>query len=126
MISGVQVIHRGPRGAVCTYSSRPASHQSAMLELANGVIAGVTSEKVGQAFESGDAMARAVLAETSDLLTPWLGNIIGRSNDAEGSWERVEPIDSGLTIQLVRCRCETLGIAWLKRPHPPLSLRERN
>ncbi|PVI05647.1 hypothetical protein DM02DRAFT_516567 [Periconia macrospinosa] len=30
----------------------------------------------------------------------WLANIIGNSNDAEGSWERVEPIDSGaLTIQ---------------------------
>lgn len=36
----------------------------------------------------------------------WLGNIIGSSNDAEGSWERVEPIESGaLTIQFG----ETLG-----------------
>ncbi|CAI6331931.1 unnamed protein product [Periconia digitata] len=30
----------------------------------------------------------------------WLANIIGSSNDAEGSWERVQPIESGaLTIQ---------------------------
>ncbi|KAF2194177.1 hypothetical protein K469DRAFT_709683 [Zopfia rhizophila CBS 207.26] len=30
----------------------------------------------------------------------WLGNIIGNNGEAEGSWERVEPIDSGtLTIQ---------------------------
>jgi hypothetical protein len=30
----------------------------------------------------------------------WLESIIGRSDEAEGSWERVEPIESGaLTIQ---------------------------
>lgn len=30
----------------------------------------------------------------------WLANIVGSSNDAEGNWDRVEPIDSGaLTIQ---------------------------
>jgi hypothetical protein len=30
----------------------------------------------------------------------WLGNIIGNAADAEGRWERVEPIESGaLTIQ---------------------------
>jgi hypothetical protein len=30
----------------------------------------------------------------------WLANIIGSSTDAEGSWERVEPIESGaLTVQ---------------------------
>ncbi|KAJ4349685.1 uncharacterized protein N0V89_008302 [Didymosphaeria variabile] len=30
----------------------------------------------------------------------WLSNVVGSSNDAEGSWERVEPIESGaLTIQ---------------------------
>jgi hypothetical protein len=30
----------------------------------------------------------------------WLGNIIGDTADTEGSWDRVEPIDSGaLTIQ---------------------------
>lgn len=30
----------------------------------------------------------------------WLGNIIGNTTDTEGSWDRVEPIESGaLTIQ---------------------------
>ena len=30
----------------------------------------------------------------------WLANVIGSSNEAEGRWERVEPIESGaLTIQ---------------------------
>ncbi|KAF2657693.1 hypothetical protein K491DRAFT_314779 [Lophiostoma macrostomum CBS 122681] len=32
--------------------------------------------------------------------TTWLGSIIGNTADTEGSWDRVEPIDSGaLTIQ---------------------------
>lgn len=32
--------------------------------------------------------------------TTWLANIVGSSNEAKGSWERVEPIESGaLTIQ---------------------------
>lgn len=30
----------------------------------------------------------------------WLGHAVGSSNDAEGTWERVEPIESGaLTVQ---------------------------
>jgi hypothetical protein len=30
----------------------------------------------------------------------WLGNVIGNTAEAEGSWERVEPVESGaLTIQ---------------------------
>lgn len=38
--------------------------------------------------------------------TTWLGNIIGNTGEAEGSWERVEPVESGaLTIQFG----ETLG-----------------
>lgn len=38
-------------------------------------------------------------ADADDEAT-WLGNIIGSSKDAEGSWERVQPIESGtLTIQ---------------------------
>lgn len=38
--------------------------------------------------------------EAEDDETSWLENAIGKSGEAEGSWERVEPIDSGaLTIQ---------------------------
>jgi len=55
--------------------SDPLRH-SAMLDLANGDIAVVTSEIVGQAFAAGDAVAREVLSETADLLTAWLGNMI--------------------------------------------------
>jgi glucokinase len=53
-----------------------ASRHSSMLDLAGGNVASVTSEKVGQAFVAGDAMAREVLLETVQLLTPWLGNIV--------------------------------------------------
>lgn len=39
-------------------------------------------------------------ADAEEDEATWLGNVIGDSADAEGSWERVEPIDSGaLTIQ---------------------------
>lgn len=35
----------------------------------------------------------------------WLNKVIGNSNEAEGSWERVEPIEGALVIQFG----ETLG-----------------
>ena len=46
-----------------------------------------------------DADADADADEDEDEAA-WLEHVIGNSNEAEGSWERVEPIDSGaLTIQ---------------------------
>jgi len=53
-----------------------AAHGAAMLDLAGGKLSSVTSEIVAKAFAAGDAMAREVLVETVELLTPWLGNII--------------------------------------------------
>lgn len=53
-----------------------ASKASALLALANGNAAAVTSEHVGKAFAGGDPLAREVLQETVDLLIPWLGNIV--------------------------------------------------
>ena len=55
--------------------AEPSRH-STMLDLANGDISAVTSEMVGKAFASDDAMARDVLQETADLLTVWMGNIV--------------------------------------------------
>lgn len=49
---------------------------SAILELAHGDLAAVTSEFVGQAFAAGDPLAREILLETVEVLTPWLGNIV--------------------------------------------------
>jgi glucokinase len=56
-------------------AAEPARH-SAILELAKGDVAAVTSEFVGQAYKAGDALAREILLDTVEVLTPWFGNII--------------------------------------------------
>jgi glucokinase len=53
----------------------PLQH-SAILDLAGGDVAAVTSEFVGKAYAAGDSLAKEVLHETVELLTAWLGNIV--------------------------------------------------
>jgi glucokinase len=91
----VSIDYRGPlcncgkRGCIEVLASGPAigararakaeaepSRASALLDLAQGNIAGITSETVARAFAANDSMARAILAETTELLTCWLGNIV--------------------------------------------------
>jgi len=91
----VAIDYRGPvcscgkRGCIEVMAAGPAigarararltsdpRRSSAMLDLAKGNIASVTSEMVGQANASGDPLAREVLLETVELLTAWLGNIV--------------------------------------------------
>lgn len=50
--------------------------KSAILDLAGGDIASVTSEKVAQAYAQGDALAKEILGETVEFITVWLGNIV--------------------------------------------------
>lgn len=50
--------------------------KSAMLDLAGGDLNAVTSEVVGQAYASGDPLAKEILLETVEQLTVWLGNIV--------------------------------------------------
>ena len=50
--------------------------ESAMLDLAGGEMAAVTSEIVGRACAAGDWLATEILLETVELLTIWLGNIV--------------------------------------------------
>ena len=45
-------------------------------DLAHGDVASVTSREVAQAYAQGDALAKEILLETVDVLTPWLGNIV--------------------------------------------------
>jgi len=52
------------------------SRHSAMVGLANGDVASVTSETVARAHAVGDPVAQEVLAETVELVTPWLGSIV--------------------------------------------------
>ena len=47
-----------------------------IVELAKGNVSAISSQHVGEAFESGDPLAREVLEETVHLLTIWLGNIV--------------------------------------------------
>jgi len=91
----VSIDYRGPRcncgklGCIEILAAGPAigararskfkdspSRPSAILDLANGDVAIVTSEMVGKAYAAGDAAAREILQETVDVLTPWLGNIV--------------------------------------------------
>jgi len=56
--------------------SGDTGRRSAILDLAKGDISSVTSEKVAQAFVQGDPVAKEILLETVEVLTPWLGNIV--------------------------------------------------
>ena len=79
----------GKRGCVEVFCSAPAIAQRArsklaeatrspsrISELAEGDLARITAEQVGEAFRAGDALAAEVLRETADLFTVWLGNVI--------------------------------------------------
>jgi len=91
----VSIDYRGPvcacgkRGCIEILAAGPAigvrartkvvaepARASAILQLAGGDIAAVTSEKVGHAYAAGDALAKEILLETVEVLTPWLGNIV--------------------------------------------------
>jgi glucokinase len=91
----VSIDYRGPRcgcgkpGCIEVFAAGPAiakrarakltatpGRQSAILDLASGNIDAVTSEMVGQAYLTGDAIAKEVLVETIDFLSMWIGNTI--------------------------------------------------
>jgi len=73
----IEILAAGPAiGARARSRLSSESSRSLILELANGNISAVTSELVGQAYTAGDALAREILQETVEILTPWLGNIV--------------------------------------------------
>ena len=74
----IEVLAAGPAIALrarARVAAEPA-RSSSLLDLAQGKIDGVTSEMVGKAYATGDALAREILQETAELLTVWLGNIV--------------------------------------------------
>ena len=74
----IEVLAAGPAigaRARAKLSAESSSH-SAILALAKGSIAAVTSELVGQAYVADDPLAREILMETVEVLTPWFGNIV--------------------------------------------------
>ncbi|HEY4903762.1 MAG TPA: ROK family protein [Candidatus Sulfotelmatobacter sp.] len=73
----IEILAAGPAIGARARAEFAAGHtQSAILDLAHGKVEAITSEIVGAALQTGDALAREVLAETSHLLAVWLGNII--------------------------------------------------
>jgi glucokinase len=73
----IEILAAGPAiGARARTKLGAGSSRSLILELAKGDVSAVTSELVGKAYAAGDPLAREVLQETVDVLTPWLGNIV--------------------------------------------------
>ena len=72
----IEVLASGPAIARRTREKLEAGRSSSILDLAGGKISAVTSEMVGQANASGDAVAAEVLQETIEFLSFWLGNVI--------------------------------------------------
>jgi len=73
----IEILAAGPAiGARARAKFAGGSRHSTMLDLADGNVAAVTSEMVGKAYAAGDPLAREVLAETVELLTAWLGNVV--------------------------------------------------
>jgi glucokinase len=79
----------GKRGCIEVLASGPAiarrarakfiaeqNGRSILPELAGRDVNAITGEMVGQAYAAGDQVATEVLAETVELLTVWLGNIV--------------------------------------------------
>jgi glucokinase len=74
----IEVLAAGPaiaREARARLAANPIL-QSTILDLADGNLEAITTEMVGEAYASGDALAVEVLQYTVDLLSFWLGNII--------------------------------------------------
>jgi glucokinase len=73
----IEILAAGPAiGARARAKLAAQSSRSAILDLAHGDVAVVTSEMVGKAFAAGDPLAGEILQETVELLTVWLGNIV--------------------------------------------------
>ncbi len=73
----IEILAAGPAiGARARAKLSAGPPRSSILELAKGDVGAVTSELVGQAFVAGDPLAKEILQETVEVLTPWLGNIV--------------------------------------------------
>jgi len=74
----IEILAAGPAIAArarTKLAAEPSGH-SAILDLAKGDVTTVSSELVGQAYAADDPVAREILLDTVEVLTPWLGNIV--------------------------------------------------
>jgi glucokinase len=72
----IEILASGTAVAQRARQEMAAGANSIMLDLAGGDIAAFTGEIVGQAAESGDALAKKILAEATEMLALWLSNIV--------------------------------------------------
>lgn len=72
----IEVLASGPAIARRARQKLQDHPKSILLENAAGNLQAVTSKMVAKAYAAGDPVAKAVLAETFDLLAYWLGNIV--------------------------------------------------
>jgi len=73
----IEILASGPAiGARARTKLAAGPSRSGILDLAKGNVEAVTTEFVGQAYAAGDPLAREILLETVEVLTPWLGNIV--------------------------------------------------
>ncbi len=74
----IEILAAGPaigKRARAKVEAEPA-RAAKILEFAKGGVSSVASEQVAQAYAAGDPLAGEILAETVELLEPWLGNIV--------------------------------------------------
>lgn len=74
----IEILASGPAIAARAKAKLTAqpSKPSAILDLAKGDFASVTTEMVARANDAGDETAHEILRETAELLVPWFGNIV--------------------------------------------------
>jgi len=72
----IEVLASGPAVADRARKMLAETNTGALLRLAKGVPANITTELVADAYRAGDPLAAAVLRQTAELLAIWLGNII--------------------------------------------------
>ncbi len=72
----IEALASGPAIARRAAEKITAGRGSAISELAGGQLDRIISEIVGQAYLSGDLLAKEILQETAMFLTVWLGNIV--------------------------------------------------
>jgi glucokinase len=72
----IEVLACGPAIARRARAKLGAGQRSTLLDLAKGNVEAITPEMVGQAYATGDAVAKETLLETVDLLALWLGNMV--------------------------------------------------
>ncbi len=72
----IEILASGPAIAKRAQAKVAEGKRSVMLEMAGGKVEEITAETAGLAYAEGDATAKEVLDEVTELLSIWLSNMI--------------------------------------------------